>query len=188
MRALRKEAVRPPLIWSKWGSWCCVGSAASRVQVFRDSAESLQRQHRWWSPWEVQSQTEEGSLGRVSRTQKASQDLALALGLRSSGRWVCLLLLVEGVVCEWEAFRNAPQEQVHLSVWPAMFNWWAPGQWDSGGGTGDSDSGLKAWAPLPSRPWEERGSDDTVGRRTCSPILHSIQLLLRPKHWKWTDT
>ena len=70
----------------------------------------------------MQSQTEEGSLGRVSRTQKASQDLALALGLRSSGRWVCLLLPVEGVVCEWEAFRNAPQEQVHLSIWPAMFN------------------------------------------------------------------
>ena len=50
------------------------------------------------------------------------QDLDLALGLRSLGRWVCLLLFVEGVVCEWEAFRNAPQEQVHLSIWPAMFN------------------------------------------------------------------
>ena len=49
-------------------------------------------------------------------------DLDLALGLRSSGRWVCLLLFVEGVVCEWEAFKNAPQEQVHLSIWPAMFN------------------------------------------------------------------
>ena len=60
--------------------------------------------------------------GRVSRTQKTSQDLDLALGLRSLGRWVCLLLFVEGVVCEWEAFRNAPQEQVHLSIWPAMFN------------------------------------------------------------------
>ena len=70
----------------------------------------------------MQSQTEEGSLGRVSRTQKASQDLDSALGLRSPGCWVCLLLPVEGVVCEWEAFRNAPQEQVHLSVWPAMFN------------------------------------------------------------------
>ena len=132
MRALRKEAVRPPLIWSKWGSSCCVGSTTSgvqdgvQVQVFRDSDESLQRQHRWWSPWDVQSQTEEGSLGRVSRTQKTSQDLDLALGLRSSGCWVCFLLFVKGVVCEWEAFRNAPQEQVHLSIWPAMFNWWVP--------------------------------------------------------------
>ena len=33
-------------------------------------------------PEEVQSQTEEGSLGRVCRTQKTSQDLDLALGLR----------------------------------------------------------------------------------------------------------
>ena len=50
-------------------------------------------------PGEVQSQTEEGSLGRVSRTQKTSQHLALALGLRSAGHWVCLLLFAEGVVC-----------------------------------------------------------------------------------------
>ena len=70
----------------------------------------------------MQSQTEEGSLGRVSRTQKTSQHLDLALGLRSAGHWVCLLLFVEGVVREWEAFRNAPQEQVHLSIWPAVFN------------------------------------------------------------------
>ena len=49
--------------------------------------------------WEVQSQTEEGSLGRVCRTQKMSQDLDLALGLRSAGHWVCLLLFAEGVVC-----------------------------------------------------------------------------------------
>ena len=50
-------------------------------------------------PWAVKSQTEEGSLGRVCRTQKTSQDLDLALGLRSARHRVCLLLFAEGVVC-----------------------------------------------------------------------------------------
>ena len=52
----------------------------------------------------MQSQTEEGSLGRVFRAQKTSQDLEFALGLRSAGYWVCVLLFAElllfaGVVC-----------------------------------------------------------------------------------------
>ena len=73
-------------------------------------------------PWEVKSQTEEGSLGRVCRTQKTSQDLDLALGLRSTGHWACLLLFAEGVFCEREVFKNVPQEQVHLGIWPATLN------------------------------------------------------------------
>ena len=154
MRTLRKEAVRPPLIWSRWGSWCYGGSIPSGVQddiqvrVFMDSEQSLQHQHTWWSPGEVQSQTEEGSLGRECRTQRTSQDLDLALELRSAGHCVCLLLFAKGVVCEWERFRNVPQEQLHLGIWPANLNWWVPwtvrlrqrnrGLWDPG---------LKAWVP-----------------------------------------
>ena len=59
---------------------------------------------------------------RVSRTQKISQDLDLASGLRSAGDCVCLLLFAEGVFCEWEVFRNVPQEQVHLGIWLANLN------------------------------------------------------------------
>ena len=73
-------------------------------------------------PGEVHCQTEEASLGRVSRTQKTSQDLDLALGLRSAGHCVWLLLFAEGVVCEWEVFRNVPQEQGHLGIWPPNLN------------------------------------------------------------------
>ena len=69
-----------------------------QVQVFRDSDQSLQHQHRWWRPWEVQSQTEEGSLGRECRTQKTSQDLDLALELRSTEHRACLLLFAKGIV------------------------------------------------------------------------------------------
>ena len=70
-----------------------------QVQVFKDSEQSLQHQQRWRSSWEVHSQTEEGSLGRVRRTQRTSQDLDLALGLRSTEHRACLLLFVEGIVC-----------------------------------------------------------------------------------------
>ena len=73
-------------------------------------------------PGEAHCQTEEASLGRVSGTQKTSQDLDLALGLRSAGYCVCLLLFAEGVVCERGVFRNIPQEQGHLGIWPATLN------------------------------------------------------------------
>ena len=69
----------------------------------------------------MQSQTEEGSLGRVCRSQRTSQDLELGLGLKSVEQWACLLLFTDGIVCEWEMFRNVPQEQLHLGIWPAMF-------------------------------------------------------------------
>ena len=180
MRTLRREAVMPPLIWSRWGSWCCGGSIPSGVQVFRDWEQSLQHQHRWWSPWEVQSQTEEGSLGRVCRSQRTSQDLELGLGLKSVEQWACLLLFADGIVCEWEMFRNVPQEQLHLGIWPAMFKWWVP--WTM----------ILLWGNrLPSPPLGPGRSSiqmTQVGRRIYPPILHSVQLLLRPEHWKWTDT
>ena len=73
-------------------------------------------------PGEAHCQTEEASLGRVSGTQKTSQDLDLALGLRSAGHYVCLLLFAEGVVYEWGVFRNIPQEQGHLGIWPPNLN------------------------------------------------------------------
>ena len=176
-------------------SWCCGGSIPSGVQDGSRSRSSRIQSRACNGntgdgvPEDIQSQMEELSLRRVSRTQKTSKDLDLALGLRCTGHWVCLLLFAEGVVCEQEVFRNVSQEQGHLGIWPATLNWWVPwtvrlrrrkrGLWDSG---------LKAWVPLPSRPWAEQGSDDTVGRRTCPPALHSVQLLLRPECWKWTDT
>ena len=154
MRTLRREAVRTPLIRSRWGFWSCGGSIPSgvqdgvQVQVFMGSDQSLQQQHRWWSPWEVQSQTEGGSLGRVCRTQKASQDLDLVWGLRSVGHCVRWLLFPECIFCQQGVFRNVPQEQGQLGIWPATLNWWVPwtvrlrqrnrGLWDSG---------LKAWVP-----------------------------------------
>lgn len=58
----------------------------------------------------------------ASGAQKTSQDLDLALGLRSAGHCVWLLLFAEGVVCEREVFRNVPQEQGHLGIWPANLN------------------------------------------------------------------
>ena len=73
-------------------------------------------------PGEAHCQTEEASLGRVSGTQKTSQDLDLALGLRSAEHCVWLLLFAEGVVCEREVFRNVPQEQGHLGIWPPNLN------------------------------------------------------------------
>ena len=66
-------------------------------------------------PGEVQSQPEEGSLGRLCRTQKTSQDLGLALGLRSAGHWGCLLLFAECIVCQQGVFRNVSQEHVQMS-------------------------------------------------------------------------
>ena len=148
MRTLRREAGRPLMIWSRWGSWCYGGSIPSgvqdgvQVQVFMDSDQSLQQQHRWWSPWEVQSQIEEGYLRRVCITQKISQDLYLALELRSAGHWAYLILLLECVFCQQGVFRNVPQEWVHLGFWPATLNWWVPwtvrlsqrnrGLWDPG--------------------------------------------------------
>ena len=62
-------------------------------------------------PEEAHCQTEEASLGR-----KTSQDLDLALGLRSAGHCVCLLFFAEGVVCEQKVFRKVPQEQLHLGI------------------------------------------------------------------------
>ena len=50
-----------------------------------------------------------------------TQDLELGLGLKSVEQWACLLLFADGIVCEWEMFRNVPQEQLHLGIWPAMF-------------------------------------------------------------------
>ena len=73
-------------------------------------------------PGEAHCQTEEASLGTVSGTQKTSQDLDLALGLRSAGHCVWLLLFAEGVVCEQKVFRNIPQEQGHLGIWPPNLN------------------------------------------------------------------
>ena len=52
----------------------------------------------------------------VQDPQKTSQDLDLALGLRSAGHCVCLLLFAEGVVCEQKVFRKVPQEQLHLGI------------------------------------------------------------------------
>ena len=43
----------------------------------------------------------------VQDPQKTSQDLDLALGLRSAGHCVCLLLFAEGVVCEQKVFRKS---------------------------------------------------------------------------------
>ena len=57
MKTPRREAVRPPPSWSIQGSWCYGGSIPSGVQddilvqVTRDSEQSLQHQHRQWSPW-----------------------------------------------------------------------------------------------------------------------------------------
>lgn len=159
-------------IWSctKWGpsgekQWClpwsgpdeAPGAMGAPSLWVRSSGieQSLQHQHRWWSPWEVQSQTEEGSLGRVCRSQRTSQDLELGLGLKSVGHWACLLLFADGIVCEWEMFRNVLQEQLHLGIWPAMFKWWVP--WTV----------ILLWGKqaslTPSRPWEEQYSDDTGG-------------------------
>ena len=151
----RSSEVSPDLVQMRllvlWGLHPIWGPGPG-LQGFRAEPETATR---WWSPWEVQSQTEEGSMGRVCGTQETSQDLDLALGLRSAGHWVCLLLFAEGVFCEWEVFRNVPQEQVHLGIWSSMFNWWVPwtgrlrrrnrGLWDPG---------LKAWVPpsLLSRP------------------------------------
>ena len=145
MRTLRREAVRPPLTWSRGGFWCYGGSIPSGVQVFRDSEQSLQHQHKCWSRWEVQSQTEQGSLGKVCRTQR-----------------VGLLLFADGTDCEWELFRTIPQEQLHLGIWPEMFKWWVPWTVILGcGNRGLWDPGLKSWVFLTSsRPWEEWGSDD----------------------------
>ena len=42
--------------------------------------------------------------------------------------------------------------------------------------------------PFPLGPGRSRRSDDVGDRRTCPPTLHSVQLLLRPEPWKWTDT
>ena len=55
-------------------------------------------------PGEVQSQTEEGSLGMVCRTRAYPQDLDLTLGPdipggQPTGHWVCLPLFAEDVVC-----------------------------------------------------------------------------------------
>ena len=44
----------------------------------------------------------------VQDLQETSQDLDLALGLRSAGQCVCLLLFAEGVVCEQKVFRKVP--------------------------------------------------------------------------------
>ena len=79
-------------------------------------------------PGEAHCQTEEASLGRVSGTQKTSQDLDLALGLRSSGHCVWLLLFAEGVVCEQKVFRNIPQEQGHLGIGRQTSTDGSPGQ------------------------------------------------------------
>ena len=156
MRTLRRETGRPLMIWSRWGSWCYGGSIPSgvqdgvQVQVFMDSDQSLQQQHRWWSPWEVQSQIEEGYLRRVCITQKISQDLDLALELRSAGHWAYLILLLECVFCQQGVFRNVPQEWVHLGIRPATLNWWVP--WTvrlSQRNRGLWDPGLNAWV-LPS--------------------------------------
>ena len=55
-------------------------------------------------------------------TQKTSQDLDLALELRSAGHWAYLILLPECVFCQQGVFRNVPQERVHLSIRAATLN------------------------------------------------------------------
>ena len=50
----------------------------------------------------------------------------------------------------------------------------SPGQWDSGKGSGDLGFRIESLGPLfPLGPERSRRSDDTEGRRTCPPILHS---------------
>ena len=152
MRTLRKKLWG--LLWSDADEAPGAGGAPSPLGS-RMGSRSSGTQCRAWNmntgdgvPGEAHCQTEEASLGRVSGTQKTSQDLDLALGLRSAGHCVCLLLFAEGVVCERGVFRNIPQEQGHLGIWPPNLNWWVPwtvrfkqrnrGLWDSG---------LKVWVP-----------------------------------------
>ena len=105
MRALRREAVRPPLVWSRGGSWCCGGSIPSGVQDGSRSRSSRIQSRACNGntgdgvPEAIQSQIEELSLRRVSGTQKTSQDLDLALGwdVQGTGSVCCSLLKVLSV-------------------------------------------------------------------------------------------
>ena len=180
MRTLRREAMRPPLIWSRWGSGCCGGSIPSRVQhdvqvqVFRDSEQSLQHQHRWWSPGRCRVRQRRAPWGGWAGPRRLPSIWTWLWGsdLQGTGSVCCSLLRVLSVSKEC-------LEMSHRSKYTWASGWQtstdgSPGQWDSGKGSGDLGFRIESLAPLfPLGPERSRRSDDTEGRRTCPPILHS---------------
>ena len=162
MRTLRREAVRPPLIWSDeapgavWapsplGSGRGSRSRSSGIQIRAcnsntgDGVPGRCRVRQRRAPW--------GGCAGPRRLPRISTWL-WGSDLWGTGSACCSLLRVLSV-------SGKRLEMPHRSkyIWASgqqCSTDGSPGQWDSGRGTGDSDSGLKAWAPFPLDPGRSR--------------------------------